>query len=292
MANTILTAHAKINLSLNVLPRRGEGGYFEVRFVNTQVTLSDRVRISEASLPGIHTGQSLVDGNENIAIRAARLIYERYELTTGIEIDIEKRIPLRAGLGGGSADAASVINGLDSLFGLRMGDREKNEIALKLGMDVCYCVKGGLCTVSGVGELVDSLRLDAPVLDMLIATPAEQKPSTAWAYSLLRPGKMGNNLDRMKRLLLGLHRGDIGTVAENLHNDFQTPIEKRHPVTGRIRAQMIAGGAGGALLAGSGLSVYGIFSSTAKLMETKERLEKQGHACFAVRTLHEASRIA
>jgi len=290
MANTILTAYAKINLSLNVLPRRGEGGYFQVRFINTQVTLGDRVRISETSFPGIHMGRSLVDGSDNLAVRAARLVYERYGLTTGIEIDIEKRIPLRAGLGGGSADAASVINGLDSLFELGVEDREKNEIALKLGMDVCYCVKGGLCTVSGVGERVDPLLLDAPVLDMLIATPPEHKPSTAWAYSLLRPGEMGNHLDRMKQLLHGLERGDIGTVAENLHNDFQTPIERRYPVTGRTRAQMIAGGARGALLAGSGLSVYGIYSSTDRLMETKERLEKQGHACFAVKTLREANR--
>ena len=158
MGNTILTAYAKINLSLNVLPRRGEEGYYEVRFVNTQVTLGDRVRISDSAFPGIHMDQLLVDSSENIALRAAHLVCERRGITAGIDIDIEKRIPLRAGLGGGSADAASVINGLESRFGLCMQDREKNEIARRLGMDVCYCVQGGLCTVAGVGEIEEIAR--------------------------------------------------------------------------------------------------------------------------------------
>jgi 4-diphosphocytidyl-2-C-methyl-D-erythritol kinase len=290
MGNTILTAYAKINLSLNVLPRRGSGGYFEVRFVNAQVTLGDRVRISDTTLPGIHMEQQLVDRSENIALRAARLVCERHGITGGIDIDIEKRIPLRAGLGGGSADAASVINGLDRHFRLGITDGEKNEIARKLGMDVCYCVQGGLCTVSGVGERVDPLHLAGPELEILIATPAERKPSTAWAYSLLQPGEMGKQLDRMQRLLRGLAQGDARDVAENLHNDFQAPVGMHYPVTENLREQMISGGALGAQLAGSGLSVFGVFSGTGDLMGTKKRLEGQGYTCFAVRMLGEVPR--
>jgi len=285
MGNTILAAYTKINLSLNVLPRTGAYGYYRVMFVNTQVDLADRVRISDSPLPGIRINQQAVEPSENLAYRAACLIGERYGIETGVDIDIEKHIPLKAGLGGGSADAAAIINGLDAHFGLSLADHEKNEIAQKLGMDVCYCVMGGLCTVGGVGERIERVSHVTPVLDLLIATPRERKPSTAWAYSILKEEDMGRHLDQYEHLLDGIERGDTTAIADNLHNDFEYPVGSHYPVTVRIKEAMLSGGAPGALLAGSGLSVFGIFSTRDELMSTKVRLEEQGHQCFATKTV-------
>jgi 4-diphosphocytidyl-2-C-methyl-D-erythritol kinase len=138
MENMILTAHAKINLSLNLFPQRGKGGYFKVRFLNTQVTLSDTVIISKTADKSILINEPRIDESENIAYRAAQLMFRHFNLSGGVSISIKKRIPLKAGLGGGSCDAGAVINGISKLFGLDISESQKISLAEKLGMDVCY----------------------------------------------------------------------------------------------------------------------------------------------------------
>jgi 4-diphosphocytidyl-2-C-methyl-D-erythritol kinase len=285
MGNLILHAPAKINLSLNVLPQRGRHGYYEVSFINTQVNLSDRLIIEPTDRPGIRLNGSAVDNKENLAYRAATLMMERYGLKGGVTLRIEKRIPLRAGLGGGSADAAAVINGLANHTGLHISPEEKNELAQMLGMDVCYCVVGGLCTVSGVGETVTRLPFPLPQLSLLIATPPVVKPSTGWAYSLLREEELGKSLERYKLLLQSIAQGDTYGIVGNLHNDFELPIERRFPLVASIKATMADEGADAAMLAGSGLSVFGIFSDMGAMQHAMEKLKKSGVQCFMTKTV-------
>jgi 4-diphosphocytidyl-2-C-methyl-D-erythritol kinase len=285
MANTIFQAHAKINLSLNILPERGDRGYYRVRFLNTQIALSDRVHIARSRKTGIHIKHRVVDGSENIALRAAETTAKRYGIEDGIEIDIEKRIPMRAGLGGGSADAAAVINGMDSIFRLCISPQEKNEIAQSLGMDVCYCVVGGLCRVDGIGERIQPLAHPLPVLNLLIATPRQQKPSTAWAYSLLRAEDLGAHLDRYERLLRAIEKEDPGMIAAHLHNDFESAVSRHYPVVEEIRKMMLDAGASGALLAGSGLSVFGIFLTRGSAERAHGKLTIRGMSCTVTETL-------
>jgi 4-diphosphocytidyl-2-C-methyl-D-erythritol kinase len=120
---------------------------------------------------------------------------------------------------------------------------------------------------------------------MLIATPPERKPSTGWAYSLLREDEMGKHLDRYEGLLEGIERADIRSIMKNLHNDFELPIGRLYPIIGSIKETMLSEGALGALLAGSGLSVFGIFSDKRAMRRAEEKLAAGGVHCFMTETV-------
>ncbi len=284
MENTIQKAYAKLNLSLNLFPELTDRGYYRVLFINTQATLHDDVIIRQ-STEGIIINDIFIDGTANLALSAAQSVIKRYQISGGIRIDIKKHIPVRAGLGGGSADAAAVINGLSLLFGLDMSMEDRTALAGKLGMDVCYCVVGGLCSVEGGGDRVIKLLFETPAIDILIAVPPETKPSTAWAYSILKKEEMGKGREKVPVLLDALAQRDIPAIARNLHNDFQGPIERHYPVTGLLRKKMLESGALGALLAGSGLAVFGIFDNPAAMKDARAELEKEGARCIATHTL-------
>lgn len=283
MENTIQKAYAKLNLSLNLFPELTERGYYRVLFINAQAALHDEVAIRQCT-EGIIINDTVIDGAANLALSAAESVAKRYPLPGGICIDIKKRIPVRAGLGGGSADAAAVINGLSLLFSLEINVKKRTALAGELGMDVCYCVVGGLCRVEGGGDRVTKL-FGMPTIDILIAVPSETKPSTAWAYSILKKEEMGEGRKKVPVLLDALARGDIPAIARNLHNDFQRPVERQYPVTGLIRKKMLESGALGALLAGSGLAVFGMFDDPAAMETARVELEKGGARCITTHTL-------
>jgi 4-diphosphocytidyl-2-C-methyl-D-erythritol kinase len=287
MENTIFPAHAKLNLSLNLLPRRGLRNYYTVRFINAQLDLHDLVAIEVNGRGGRVTIETSGEdpGPENIAARAAEILLRRYHIDRSVRISIDKRIPVRAGLGGGSSDAAAVINGLTAMLGLPLSPVQKNRIAQELGMDVCYCVTGGLCRIGGVGEIVERLPLDPPSLEVLLAVPEETKPSTAWAYSIVDDGAIGRELTRMDALFEGLKRRDPALVASGLHNDFEAPVGRVYPVVGRIKETLLSYGAAGALLAGSGLTVFGIFTDRHRRQAARAELEGRGIGCIETVTV-------
>jgi len=123
-----------------------------------------------------------------------------------------------------------------------------------------------------------------PEIDTLIAVPSETKPSTAWAYSILEKDGLGAGHGKVPILLDSIKKRDIPAIAKNLHNDFQMPIEKQYPVTRFLREKMLESGALGAMLAGSGLAVFGMFSTRTAMEDAREILEKEGAQCFATRT--------
>ena len=278
-----LEARAKLNLSLNVLPETGQHGYYRVLFLNVQAALADSVELERLPEPGFAINAESVDGKENIALKAARLMFVEYGLPGGLAITLEKAIPSRAGLGGGSSDAAAVINGINDLFGLSLALEQRVRLAQGLGMDVCYCVVGGVCTVEGVGDVITPHPYPSPALDLLIATPPVRKPSTAWAYSVLDPSSIGRSLAKLDGLMEGIRERDPVGIARGLHNDFQAPVERHYPVTREIRERMRVKGALGVILAGSGLSVFGIFESEGACRSVKEELEGEGVECSATR---------
>jgi len=285
MENTILKAFAKLNLSLNLLPARGEKGYFNVLFINTQVELHDLVHLSTAPDKVIRMNDSVIDKESNTAYRAASLMFERYRLPGGISITIYKNIPIKAGLGGGSADAAAVMSGLAGRYHLSVSADERISLAKTIGMDVCYCVIGGLCKIEGIGDRVQRLPWAMPPIDLLIATPPAIKPSTRWAYSIIKESEIGKNREKMDRLLRGIKTHNITLIAENLHNDFEPPIQHFYPVTRFIKETMLQHGALGSLLAGSGLSVFGIFKNMKNILRAREVLEKDRINCIITRTI-------
>ena len=285
MKNILLNAYAKINLSLNLLPQRGKQGYYKVRFLNTQVSLSDTVLISKTPDKSILINEPRIDDRENIAYRAAKLMIHHFDLSEGISISIKKHIPLKAGLGGGSCDAGAVINGIVSLFRLDISESEKLSLAKKLGMDVCYCVIGGLCIVEGIGHAVKKLPLRLPQLNILISTPRTKKPSTEWAYSVVDEKEIGNDLGKLDSLVEGIKNQDIKKIASGLHNDFEHPVRSHYPIIDTVKHSMLSNGALNSILAGSGLSVFGIFTDEERIFRAKDELEQIGQICNIVHTI-------
>jgi 4-diphosphocytidyl-2-C-methyl-D-erythritol kinase len=283
MDYTIFKAFAKLNLSLNILPYREQNGYYQIRFINAQLMLHDTIKVTLSRDGMVHINASSIDGEGNIAYLAAKLLLSHFGIRRGITLDIEKSIPIRAGLGGGSSDAAAVLNGLVQLFGLTISRNELIGIAKNLGMDTCYCVIGGLCKVGPTGENVEQLPYRLPPMDILIATPPVQKPSTAWAYSILNEAEIGKQMAKYENLLRSLESGSIDGIAENLHNDFELPIQRYYPVTQLIRERMLKSGAITAHLAGSGLSVFGIFTDREALQRAQMSLETEHFKCISTR---------
>ena len=285
MKKIVMQSPAKLNLSLNLLPDRGKMGYYRVLFLNTQIALYDTVRISMTAQKTVRINEIKIDNASNIAYRAARLMLDRYSLPYGVMVEVEKRIPLRAGLGGGSSDAASVINGIDRLFGLELTGEEKLSLAGQLGMDVCYCVIGGLCRIEGIGDVVERTGCRLPEIDILIATPKVRKPSTSWAYSILDEHRIGRSTEKFALLLDGIARRDLEAIARNLHNDFERPMAFHYPLIESVAGRMRRQGSLATLLAGSGLSVFGIFQTADAARRAAKALESEDLQCFPTRTL-------
>ncbi len=287
MKKVTLRAYAKLNLGLNLLPEKTTSGYYKVYFINTQLKLSDRVKIKKLPTKNdIIVLPDAIEGKSNLAYEAAKTIKERYNIAEGIEIKIKKNIPIKAGLGGGSSDAASVINGMIEIFALNIDNGEKLQLAKHLGMDVCYCTIGGLCEVKGIGDEVYPLQIRTPRLNILLIIPANTKPSTGWAYARVREEDLGRNIDKINKLIEALKEGSIYNIAKYIHNDFERVMIREFPFLNDIKEAMLKYGALNASLAGSGLSIYGIFE-TKKLMKAAAiPFRKRGFRVICTETLN------
>ncbi len=284
-----LKAHAKLNLSLNILPERGERGFFKVDFLNTSISLHDTVRIIKKNNSSLSVDVTDIEGKTNIALEALLMMCETFHLPGGLSVDILKNVPLRAGLGGGSADAAAVIRGINAIYELELDTAQLLSIAKKIGMDVCYCVIGGLCRISGVGEIVQRLPFHVPDLNLLVATPRIKKPSTAWAYSIIDKSSIGKKRSYLPQLLAGIEDLDIEKIARFLHNDFEEPVCAHFPIIEQIKECMIKNGALRVMLAGSGLSVFGIFINQRERIRAKKAVESSYADCFCTQLINSTS---
>lgn len=287
MNKIIVSAPAKLNFNLRLLPQKLVNDYYEVRFLNHQAVLSD-----EITLEAIPRGITLLCddkktplGEKNLAYQTAKAIQEKFPDRGGIKIILEKKIPVASGLGGGSADAAAVINGLDKLWELNLQEKEKLEIAQNLGMDVCYCVIGGTCLVTGGGEKIKKLSSQMPPMSILIVSPDFNKPSTAWAYQQIDPERIGRNLLKLDSLIVAIKEKNIVAIAKNLYNDFEEPIFTAYPEVKKIKEKMLKTGALGALLAGSGLSVFGIYQEENAAQKAAEFFRTDYQKVFVTETL-------
>lgn len=284
-------AFAKINFNLHVLPEFLPNGYHQIKFLNLECDLADIITLTEMPKGIVLTSNNpdLSVDETNLAYKAAELLIKESHIggviKKGIEIEIKKQIPVTGGLGGGSADGAAVILGLNQLWNLKLSNPEKIDLAKKLGMDVCYSVIGGVCKISGAGEIVEPLNISFPGINMIIVSPEVQKPSTAWAYKLLNQRKVGHNLEKMDKIIKALKEKDIFDVAKNLHNDFELPIIREFPEIAKIKAKMMENQALNTLLAGSGLSVFGIFDTEKPAKIAFENLKKEYPKTYLTKTI-------
>ncbi len=271
---------AKINLCLAVLGKRPDG-YHEVEMLMQMVGLFDDVRVS-VGRPGISVecdAAGVPPGEGNIAYRAAAEMVKLSGGAHGLKIGITKRIPVAAGLGGGSSDAAAVLAAADRLFGLGLGPVRLSEIGARLGMDVPFFLHGPTAIARGRGEILAPLPT-LPKLPLLLVNPGFGT-STSWVYNNLKLGltkKAGCNK---------IHRLTIRNIAQSLQNDLETVTQAAHPVIAEIKNELLVNGAQGALMSGSGPTVFGIFGSEDERRKAGDRLNGRGWLLYPVDTLTE-----
>lgn len=275
----LIRAYAKINWNLNVL---GElpGGYHELDMLMQSVELCDDVELLEGDQLSLDIAgaQGLSAGNDNLMLRAARLMREHTGVERGVCMRLVKRIPMQAGMGGGSSDAAAVLRGLNEMWGAALGEDELCALGLKLGADVPYCLTGGLCRARGLGE---RLRREqgAPEVRLIVAMP-ERGLSTAGVF---RRCKSGCEQDA-GRALEALRARDWAWLDAHTMNDLQAPACELRPEIAKCIALMRECGADFARMTGSGSAVYGVFE-TASAERALERVRAAYPVCWLTRTI-------
>ncbi len=277
MQELALKALAKINLALDVLGKR-ENGYHDVRMVMQTIYLYDDVKLKKTGEAGIDlkTNLPFLPVNENnIAYKAAKLLMEEFSLQGGIEIELFKRIPVAAGLAGGSTNAAAVLYGMNRMYGLGLSLKELMERGVKLGADVPYCLMRGTVLAEGIGEMLTPLP-PVPKCYVLIAKPGINV-STKLVYEKLDAKEIVEHPD-IDALILGLEENDIKKVAGSMGNVLEKVTIEDYPVIEEIKSVMKNEGALGSMMSGSGPTVFGLFEKQSPAKRAYEKLKRQGLA--------------
>ena len=271
MNEITLKAFAKINLALDVLRKR-EDGYHDVRMIMQNIRLFDKITMRRTGGKEIRMESNLrflpTDGR-NLMVKAAELMRERFSLPGGLEMILEKHIPVAAGLAGGSTDAASVLYGIDRLYGLELSQEELMEIGVKLGADVPYCLLRKTALAEGIGEKLTVLPA-CPECSVVIAKPAASV-STKYVYEHLdlNEGVVHPDIDGM---IEALKNQDLKGIASRMGNVLESVTEKACPEIASIKGIMREKGALNALMSGSGPTVFGIFDNWNKAEECEKAL--------------------
>lgn len=274
MSAIIRKAYAKINLGLDVIGRR-PNGYHEVKMVMQTVDLYDELTFekSEDQEISLTVGDAeLPVGADNLICKAAELIRREKQLTDGVKITLKKRIPIAAGMAGGSTDAAAVFHAFNELFGLHMSLREMMELGVSIGADVPYCIMGGTALSEGIGEILTPLPAP-PACTLLIAKP-QIGISTKYVYEQIDKKPICEHPD-IDGMVQAIRDGSLSGITERMGNLLETVSAKEYPVITRIEEIMKLGGAENALMSGSGPTVFGIYTAKEKAEKAAEQLRKE-----------------
>ena len=272
-----LKALGKINLGLDILGRR-DNGYHDVRMVMQTVFLYDRVILEKSRKPGIEivTNLNYLPANENnIAYKAAKLLADEFRIRDGIRITLEKHIPVAAGMAGGSSNAAAVLHGMNRMYGLGLSEEGLKERGVKLGADVPYCIMRGSVLAEGIGEVLTPLP-PCPRCYILIAKPP-LSASTEKVYARYDALEHVDHPD-LERVIRGLEQSDIREVAAGMGNVLEQVMIPEYPVIGEIKEMMLETGALGAMMSGSGPTVFGIYKTRGAAKEGARKIKSRGLA--------------
>lgn len=276
MEQIVLKAYAKINLGLDVLGRL-PNGYHKVKMVMQTVGIFDELTLEKAEGEVTATTDSaeLPMDRNNLICRAAVLMRETYAIKEGVRIHLKKAIPIAAGMAGGSTDAAAVILGMNRLFGLERPKEELMRLSVSIGADVPYCILGGTALAEGIGEILTPLA-SAPACHVLVAKP-DISVSTKYVYEHLDiAGKLRHpDIDGM---VDAIGKGSLPGILERLGNVLESVTVPAYPVINAIKERMLALGAAGSLMSGSGPTVFGIFPDEATADHAREQIEKEALA--------------
>ena len=266
-----LRALAKINLGLDILRKR-EDGYHEVRMIMQTIQMYDVLEMKRVRKPGISlsVNYSYIPNDErNLVYKAAKLLMDEFQVKGGVDIHLEKFIPVAAGMAGGSSDAALV--GINRLFKLGLSQKELMDRAVNIGADVPYCVMRGTALAEGIGEKLTRIT-QVPDCFVLIGKPGINV-STKAAYESLQLDKISSHPD-IDGMIGDIERGDLLAMTQKMGNVFEPGIIEKYPVIGEIKALMESHGALKAMMSGSGPTVFGIFDDREKMEAAAEVLRE------------------
>ena len=253
-----IEGRAKINLALSVEGIM-ENGYHRVKMIMQEITLSDEISLCFGKT-GVNLScniSQIPTDDRNIACRAAKLFYEVTGIEDGVDIHIEKRIPSEAGLGGGSADGAAVLKGMNEHYGYPIPDDELISLGAKIGADVPFCIMGGTALAEGIGEILTPVESKVKA-DILIVKP-DAGISTPWAYKRL--DEVGCEPLDVDGVAKALADGDLKSLCSKMSNAFEIVAPEVAPEVDEIKSSLAEHGALGAMMSGSGTAVFGIFDS-------------------------------
>jgi 4-diphosphocytidyl-2-C-methyl-D-erythritol kinase len=277
-------APAKINLSLDVLHKR-EDGYHEVEMVMTMVDLADRIEMQELPRDTIiissQAGYIPLD-EKNLAFQAARLIKDKYDVKQGVYIHLDKKIPVAAGLAGGSSDAAATLRGLNRLWKLDIPEMELQELGAELGSDVPFCISGGTAVARGRGEKLESIG-SPPQCWVILAKPPINV-STSEIYGKL-VAKEIRQRPATPAILEAIQEKDFEKLCDRLGNALEEVTLQLYPEVRHLKECMFKLGADGVLMSGSGPTVFGLVSKEAKVPRIYNGLRGFCKDVYAVRML-------
>ena len=274
-----LKALAKINLGLDVLRRR-EDGYHEVKMIMQTISLHDDLEIRRIKTPEIQVKTNLyyLPTNENnLVYKAAKLLMDEFGIKEGVAIQLKKRIPVAAGMAGGSTDGAAVLWGMNQMYGLGLSRQELMERGVKLGADVPYCVQRGTALAEGIGERLSVLP-SMPKCTILIAKPGISV-STKFVYENLHANDLKpEQHPDVDRMIEAMKEKNLDLLCERMGNVLETVTIPAYPVIQEIKEHMMACGAAGAMMSGSGPTVFGIFHSPVQAKAAMKDLKVNGLA--------------
>ena len=272
-----LKARAKINLGLDVLGKR-EDGYHEVRMVMQTIGIYDRLILTKIPEEEIRITSNLafLPVNENNLIyKAIKLLKDEYHFPGGVSVDLNKFIPVAAGMAGGSTDAASTMFGVNRLFGLNLSMGKMMELGVRLGADVPYCVMRGTALAEGIGEKLTRIT---PVPHMWILNAKPQiNVSTRLVYEQLDMGGIQKHPD-IDGIIRAIEAQDVVRIAQSMGNVLENVTVPLYPVIETIKQDMLSHGAINAMMSGSGPTVFGIFPDEQTTLACQAFLKKKGDA--------------
>lgn len=255
-----LKALAKINLGLDVLRRR-EDGYHEVKMIMQTIGLHDDLEIRKTKTPGIQVKTNLyyLPTNENnLVYKAAKLLMDEFQIQDGVSIQLKKRIPVAAGMAGGSSDGAAVLWGINQMYGLGLSMQALMERGVRLGADVPYCIQRGTALAEGIGEKLSVLP-PMPKCTILIAKPGISV-STKFVYENLHANDLKpEQHPDVDSMIEAMRQKDLGLLCSRMGNVLETVTIPAYPVINEIKRTMMDNGAIGSMMSGSGPTVFGIF---------------------------------
>lgn len=259
-----LRAFAKINLGLDILRKR-EDGYHEVRMIMQTIQMYDVLEMKKVKKPGISLSVNypyIPSDERNLVYKAAKLLMDEFQVKEGVDIRLEKFIPVAAGMAGGSSDAAAAMVGINHLFKLGLSEKDLMDRAVNIGADVPYCIMRGTALAEGIGEKLTRIA-QVPDCYVLIGKPGIGV-STKTAYESLQLDKIQSHPD-IDGMIRDIENGNLLAMTDKMGNVFESGIIGKYPVIGEIKDLMEANGALKAMMSGSGPTVFGIFDDCEKM---------------------------